>query len=90
MVAAGMYIDLVWDIAITAIDPKIVKQIMPMARGLTSRWHDRDTGNLTLFGNTKMKQSLKDSLITLRTLERESKKDTTQKTQKAVKKAKGL
>ncbi len=90
MVAAGMYIDLVWDIAITAIDPKIVKRIMPMARGLTSRWHDRDTGNLTLFGNTKMNSGLKQSLVRLRTMENENKKDTLNQVKKAEKKAKGL
>lgn len=90
MVAAGMYIDLVWDIAITAMDPKIVKQIMPMARGLTSRWHDRDTGDLTLFGNTKMSEKAKEVLVTTRTLEHRNKKDTEEKTQKAERKAKGL
>jgi len=89
MVAAGMYIDLVWDIALTSIDPKVVKKIMPMARGLTSRWLDRDTGNFTLFGNTKMKESLKESLVTLRTLERNNKIDTRNKTKKAENKAQG-
>lgn len=89
MVAAGMFIDIVWDIAIVAIDPKIVKQIMPMARGLTSRWLDRDTGDLTLFGNTRMQEKKKESLVQLRTMERDNRKDTQDKTKKAEKAAKG-
>ena len=50
-VAAGVFVDLAWDIAITRIDPKVVKQIKPRATGLTSRFTDKDTGNLTLYGN---------------------------------------
>ena len=90
MVSAGMYIDLIWDIAITSLNPKIVKEIMPMARGLTSRWIDRDTGNFTLFGNTKMNERKKESLVTLRAMERDNKKDTAEKSRKATNSAKGL
>ena len=88
MVAAGMYIDLIWDIAIVALDPKIVKQIMPMARGLTSRWLDKDTGDITLFGNTKISEPLQKELVKLRVSEKENRQDTTKKTLIATKESK--
>jgi hypothetical protein len=34
-VCQGMFLDMVWDIAVMSIDPKIVKAILPGARGLT-------------------------------------------------------
>lgn len=54
MAAAGVYFDMVWDIAIKAIDPNIVKALIPSATGLTSRRQDRDTKEMTLVGNMKL------------------------------------
>lgn len=43
MVGEGRYLDLVWDIGIQQIDPKIVKMVKPKEIGLTSR-----VGNMKL------------------------------------------
>ena len=54
MISAGTSLTMVWDIAIKHMDPKLVKMLKPGALGLTSRWIDRDTGDITLLGNTRM------------------------------------
>ena len=36
-VAAGMYLDLVWDIAIEKLQPELIKMFKPKSTGLTSR-----------------------------------------------------
>ena len=84
-VAAGLYLDMVWDIAITAIDPKIVKKYMPGALGLTSRFQDKDTGEITTFGNQKMNSAMKRDLISLRNQESRNKADTVAQAKKAKK-----
>lgn len=87
-VAAGLYMDMVWDIAIVAMDPKIVKMIMPGAVGLTSRFQDRDTHEITLFGNSRMNSEDRAELIKLRQAEARNRADTAKTVQKAVEKAK--
>ncbi len=84
-VCQGMYLDLVWDIAVMAIDPKIVKAILPGATGLTSRFQDRDTGELTLFGNNKMNSEDRLALVNLRKGEKVCREDTKAQTAKAEK-----
>ena len=66
MVGAGTNLSMIWSIAIRAMDPKIVKMYKPGAIGLTSRWLDRDTGNMTLLGNTQMSEANKTLLKKLR------------------------
>ena len=51
MVMQGLELDMVWDIAIKNIDPKLIKQLMPNTTGLTSRLQDTTTGEITLLGN---------------------------------------
>lgn len=46
-VCAGVFVDMIWDIAIEKMDPKIVKMIKPHAIGLTTR-----EGNRNLKGKT--------------------------------------
>ncbi len=87
-VAAGMFMDMVWDIAIMAMDPKIVKMVMPNAFGLTSRFQDKDTREITLFGNTKMSSEDRSELTKLRKAEAANREDTAQQVQKAVDKQK--
>lgn len=36
-VAAGMFLDMVWDIALHSMDPALVKAVLPRATGLTTR-----------------------------------------------------
>lgn len=50
-VGSGTVIQMVWHIGIRAMDPNLVKSLMPGVVGLTSRRFDRDTGALTLTGN---------------------------------------
>jgi len=54
LVGAGTEIQMIWHIGIKAIDPKLLKSLMPGAKGLTSRMVDKDTGALTLTGNMKV------------------------------------
>ena len=86
-VAAGLYMDMVWDIAVMAMDPKIVKMIMPGAIGFTSRFQDKDTGDITLFGNTKMTAEQRNALVDLRQREAANRADTAAKTKRAEDKA---
>ena len=53
-VGSGTNLNMIWDIAIARIDPKLVKVLVPHARGLTSRLTDKDTGEMSLFGNMKL------------------------------------
>ncbi len=69
-VADGVYLDMVWDIAVMSMDPKVVKLIKPGAVGLTSRWRDRDTGDITVFGNSRMDHSARAELVKIRRGER--------------------
>ena len=87
-VCAGVYLDMAWDIAITALDPKLVKMIMPNAFGLTSRFQDKDTRELSLLGNNSFNSEQRSALRTLRQQEHANRIDTAQKARKAEKKAK--
>jgi hypothetical protein len=84
MIGAGSRLQMIWDIAIHHMDPKLVKALKPGALGLTSRWIDKDTGDITLLGNTKMSSSDKALLRKLRKSEAASRADTAQQTAKAV------
>ncbi len=88
-VAAGVYFDLVWDIGIRSIDPKVVKAVLPYARGLTSRLQDKDTGDLTLMGNMKLNSRKKQLLVGVRKAEERNKADTSTKAVKATKAEQG-
>jgi len=57
---------MIWDIAIQRMDPKLVKMMKPGTLGLTSRWTDKDTGGLTLFGNSKLTSVQKQKLLRVR------------------------
>lgn len=85
LVSAGTHLSMIWEIAIRHMDPKIVKAYKPGATGLTSRWQDRDTGQMTLFGNTRMKGEDRKALLNLRRGEELSKADTARISQKATK-----
>ena len=54
MISAGTALDMVWHIGIRAMDPALVKSLVPGATGLTSRLLDKDTGALTHTGNLKL------------------------------------
>ena len=78
-IAEGVFFDMVWDIAILAMDPKVVKAIKPGAIGLTSRWIDKETEQLTLTGNSKLSGSEKKELRRIREGEAASRANTTER-----------
>ena len=84
-IAAGVYFDMVWEIAVTAMDPKIVKMIKPGAKGLTSANFDRDTGDLTVFGNRRgLNSEDKQQLQKIRWYDARNRADTQQQAVKAT------
>ncbi len=87
-ICAGMFLDLVWDIAVRHMDPKLVKALVPGATGFTSRWQDRDTGEMTLKGNTRhMNSETLQRLRQVRVMEETAKADTKEMAAKATAKA---
>lgn len=89
-VAGGMFLDMVWDIAVSSMNPEFVKAIKPGAIGLTSRWLDKDTGDATLFGNnTFLSQDLKRSLKAIRSGEEASRLAKQRRLEEAANKAEG-
>ena len=70
------------------MDPKLVKALKPGALGLTSRWIDKDTGDITMYGNTRMSAKDKALLRNLRRGEAASRQDTAQKAVRASKASK--
>ena len=87
LISAGTHLSMIWDIAIRHMDPKLVKAYKPGATGLTSRWQDRDTGQMTLFGNSRMKAEDRKALVRLRKGEEQSKADTMAKAARDTQKA---
>ena len=73
-VAAGVFFDMIWDIMVQNIDSKLVKSLVPDARGLTSRLQDKDTGNITLEGNMKLDPKTRKLLHGLRAAEQKIRK----------------
>lgn len=69
MIGAGLQLTLAWDIAIAHIDPKLVKAVTG-ATGLTSRLQDKDTGNMTLFGNMALSSEDRKEMIKMREAEK--------------------
>lgn len=69
MIGAGLQLTLAWDIAIAHIDPKLVKAVTG-ATGLTSRLQDKDTGNMTLFGNMALSAEDRKEMIKMREAEK--------------------
>tara|TARA_X000000950_G_scaffold240276_2_gene293212 strand:- start:5284 stop:5886 length:603 start_codon:yes stop_codon:yes gene_type:complete len=84
-VCNGVFLDMAWDIAVTALDPKIVKMIMPFQTGFTSRFQDKDTGEITLLGNNSFSAEERSALRTLRSLEEWNRQDTKTQAIKATK-----
>ena len=87
-VGAGTNLNMIWDIAIARIDPKLVKMLVPHARGLTSRLTDKDTGEMTLTGNMtlnankrRIAKSLKEGEDKIRSIDL---KDVVEASQKAT------
>jgi hypothetical protein len=74
-VCQGVELEMVWDISINAIDPKLIKSLMPQTIGLTSRRQDKDTGDLTVEGNMKLNALQKNTAYDLHNRENRMKND---------------
>lgn len=86
-VGAGTTLNMIWDIAIARINPKLVKLLVPNARGLTSRLTDKDTGEMSLFGNMKLDSIQKQVAVKLREGEKKLKTINANDVSSATKKA---
>lgn len=84
MMGAGMEFQFSWDIAIRRIDPQTLKSLMPGAVGLTSRFTDKDTGDLTLTGNQKMTAQQKNVIRIMKAGEDKIRKASAAEVTKAV------
>lgn len=83
-VCAGVFLDLAWDIAITAMDPKLVKALKPGAFGLTSRRIDKDTRKLSFQGNMELDPEQRNMLRHMNEGEERMKRDDQKKVARAV------
>ena len=88
-VAAGVELEMVWDIALHHIDPKVVKAIKPGAYGITSRRLDKETGEPTFAGNMQLDARQKKLLRHLDSGNEKLRKDDTRKAIRATKEAGG-
>ena len=84
-VAAGVFLDMVWDIQLQHLDPALVREVLPYVTGLTSRLQDRDTGDMTLMGNMRLTPEKQSTLRKLRQVEAGSRKHTADRLAHAVK-----
>jgi len=89
-ICAGMSLDMVWDIALSRMDPKFVKQVLPGVLGLTSRLTDKDTGELSFTGNMKLDSKQKKQLAQLRKGEKRVRDMNASRADLAKKKAGGI
>lgn len=65
-IGGGLRLGFQWDIALSHLDPALVKKVKPGAIGLTSRVLDKDTGDRTLQGNMKLSSDQRRVLETMR------------------------
>jgi len=70
MVGQGLEFEMVWDIAINHIDPKLIKMLMPSVTGFTTRLEDRDTHEITATGNMRLNKDLTEKALDLQKAER--------------------
>ena len=64
-ICQGVELDMVWDISIKYIDPKLIKALMPKTLGLTTRLEDTATHEITVTGNMSLNKDLKDKAYQL-------------------------
>ena len=79
-------LEMVWDIALRYIDPKLIKTLMPSVTGFTTRLEDRDNHDITVTGNMRLNRELTQKAIELRNEEQKLKVYDEKKLEEAVKK----
>jgi len=65
-IGGGLRLGLQWDIALSHLDPNLVKRVKPGATGLTSRVLDKETGDRTLSGNMRLTSEQEKVLMAMR------------------------
>lgn len=58
IVSNEVELEMVWDISLRYIDPKLIKLLMPSVTGFTTRLEDRDTHDITITGNMRLNKEL--------------------------------
>lgn len=78
-------LEMVWDISLRYIDPKLIKLLMPSVTGFTTRLEDRDTHDITVTGNMRLNKDLTKKAYELHNEEQKIKKYDEEKLQKSLK-----
>lgn len=68
-ICQGVELDMVWDISIKYIDPKLIKALMPNTLGLTTRLEDTATHDITVLGNMQLNRDQKEKAFHLHKME---------------------
>jgi hypothetical protein len=88
MVSNEVELEMVWDISLKYIDPKLIKSLMPSVTGFTTRLENKDTHEITVLGNMKLDTNLAKSAYDLHNREQKFKSYDEKKLQDAIKKVK--
>jgi hypothetical protein len=88
-VAAGVFFEMQWDIAIHSLDPKLVKLVKPSHTGLTSRRQDADTGDMTAQGNMVLTSKQREVLHELEAAQAEGRQENLRQAKKATERSIG-
>ena len=78
-------LEMVWDISLRFIDPKLIKLLMPSVTGFTTRLEDKDNHDITVVGNMNLNKELTKKAHELRDYETRLKKMDEKKLRKSLK-----
>jgi hypothetical protein len=78
-------LEMVWDISLRFIDPKLIKLLMPSVTGFTTRLEDKDSHDITVTGNMRLNRELTKKAHELITHESRLKKMDEEKLKKGLK-----
>ena len=78
-------LEMVWDISLRFIDPKLIKLLMPSVTGFTTRLEDKDSHDITVTGNMRLNRDLTKKAHELITHENRLRKMDEEKLKKGLK-----
>ena len=85
LISNGVDLEMVWDISLRFIDPKLIKLLMPSVTGFTTRLEDKDNHDITVVGNMRLNKELTKKAHALRDNEVRLKKMDEKKLRKSLK-----
>ena len=88
IISNEVVLEMVWDISIKYIDPKLIKTLMPSVTGFTTRLEDRDSHEITVTGNMKLDRDQFKKAYDLEKGEQTMKVNDEKRLQEAIKKSK--